>query len=269
MSTGIIAGILKGAADVAVPAALEAQKSELAMLRQQRLQESSQAFQGAEAKASRDFTAGENKATREQASQYHKEDSDARAARDKAQAEHEGRVEQSEGKRLDIAKTEAERSATRDADAAATNKMQREISQMSIDDQKQIRDNIAIAIDPKASPEDKQKAIDNINLLRHESNKGYSLKISTGMEGDDTIVQQNNETGAINLISVEALLAAQGPDTAATLPPSPATPDKPYSVGNPATPKNDVEFAALPNGTPFINPKDGRVIIKNGGPAVK
>lgn len=268
MSTGIIAGILKGAADVAVPAALEAQKSELAMLRQQRLQESSQAFQGAEAKASRDFTAGENKATREQASQYHKEDSDARAARDKAQAEHEGRVEQSEGKRLDIAKTEAERSATRDADAAATNKMQREISQMSIDDQKQIRDNIAIAIDPKASPEDKQKAIDNINLLRHESNKGYTLKLAPGMDGN-TIVQQNNETGAINLISVEALRAAQGPGTAATLPPSPATPDKPYSVGNPATPKNDVEFAALPNGTPFINPKDGRVIIKNGGPAVK
>lgn len=191
-ASGIIGKMLKGAADVAIPMAMEEQKARIMAKRdavlmghQREMAAEDRDFRKGEREAGQEFTAGQNTEQRDFTAEQNREQ------REFIQGENEaGRALESE--RIGIAREQLE--ATRDGQ-----KILNEINTLKLENAEDQQKALAILNDPSASQESKTAAVEYLNAATGKSGvKIMQVKDSDGYYTDEFAIFDSRSGRRLN-----------------------------------------------------------------------
>lgn len=210
--SGTIGRFLGGAAQVAVPAALEEQRARIQAKRDEVLN----GYRSGELKAEQEFRHTEGEANRALERQGQ---ADTAAYRTKALeqgGQESERNDKLRSQQLDIALKGLD-------DQKAANALKRNVDQLELDQKTKWFDAFKVATDPASDAASKESATESMNLLAGRGGKSdYKFMMAADENGDmNQLVIGNQRTGASSAIPVAALSSAKTtPADADAAPPS-------------------------------------------------
>ena len=213
-TSGTIGRFLGGAAQVAIPAALEEQRARIQAQRDAVLM----SYRKGEIAAEQEFRAGEGDKNRAVQEKGQAADAEYRAKVLEQGARESERNDELRGKQLDIALEGL-------GDQKATNAMKRQVEELDFKQKQEWNKQFAIATDTKADQAAREAAMDAMNLLAGKTagnNYKFMMAAADEVSGEPAmLVIGDQRSGKSSRVPVTAL-PLEGDEPAATPPPKAA-----------------------------------------------